>query len=398
MHSIQTINEFAFSPDDKIAPGHYLGEDIFLAQLLVMSGGGTMEPLKEIRKPIFSAPNGELVAHYSHATKDSAVRPCHSILIGRTGGLGDLTLLTPVLREIKRRWPSVKIAVACIKELGQSIHNIPFIDEVLQYPVARSVAETYDGWIWLENAIEKNEDAKTLHSVDCVAKFIGLDLPADCDKRQAYVVTEKERAWAQWAYPRINGKRRLCVQVGASARCRTYPQQKLGVVIAEFLKQEWEVFLLGQPGEVKVPEQPRPGLRIVTDGCTFRQRAALIETADCVLAPDSSLLHIAGALDIPAVGLYGPFPWQVRTAYNPTTVVLSRREGFSCSPCFHHATLQKQFPDNCPTRSKGFCGVLDAIPPDQIIKAIHEQVAKWSKRTDCENVVAFEPEAAGAKS
>jgi ADP-heptose:LPS heptosyltransferase len=110
-----------------------------------------------------------------------------------------------------------------------------------------------------------------------------------------------------------------------------------------------------------------------------------VESSDCVLAPDSSLTHIAGALEVPAVALYGPFPWQIRTAYCETTRALTRQEGFPCAPCHHHATIQKQFPDNCPTKAKGFCGVLDAIPPDQIIKAIEEQTAKFAK-----NVVQFE--------
>src|SRR5206468_2701848 len=136
---------------------------------------------------------------------------------------------------------------------------------------------------------------------------------------------------------------------------RTYT--KTGQVIAEFLKEGWEVFLLGREGEFKT--EPKPGLRCITDGWSFRHRAALIETCDCVLAPDSSLAHVAGALGVPCVALYGPFPWQLRTAYAPTTVALTRKEGYSCAPCHHHATPMKAFPDNCPTASKGFCGVMD---------------------------------------
>jgi ADP-heptose:LPS heptosyltransferase len=390
MHYIEIFNPIALGPGDEIKRGKYLAEDVFAGQMMVMAKGGVMRPLAEKRVPHFGG--GEiLMATREHSENGIPCQAfnhtCTSILFGRTGGLGDLTLLTPVLREIKRRWPSVKIAVASIRELQQSIQNLPFIDELLAYPVTVEKAEQYDGWVWLENAIENNPDAATLHSVDAVAKFIGLELPEDCDKKQAYVVTEKERQWAQWAYPRIGGTRRLCVQVCASARCRTYPQKKMQEVVGAMLEKGWEVFLLGAPGEIKA-DATRPGLRVVSDGANFRQRAALIETADCVLAPDSSLTHIAGALDVPCVALYGPFPWQVRTKYNLRTKALTRKEGFSCAPCFFHAHLREQFPSHCPTKDKGVCGVLDAIPPEQVIKTI-EEIAKPLPSDD--NVLEFKP-------
>lgn len=374
MHKIQIPSSITLSADDVIEPGTYLGEDVFSGQLLVMAGGGTMTPLEETRKPQFELETGDGFLMTRHTLGSvSHSKQCRSILFGRTGGLGDLTLLTPVLREIKRRWPSVRIAVASIRELQQSIQNLPFIDELLAYPVLESKAQEYDGWVWLEGVMEKNPDAKELHSVDCVAKFIGLPLADDTDKVQAYVVTQKERAWAQWAYPRIEGIRRICVQVGASATCRTYPAKQLQQVLGELLAKQWEVFLMGREGEIKADTR-RPGLRIITDGYTFRQRAALIETADCVLAPDSSLTHIAGALAVPCVALYGPFHWKVRTAYNPLTKALTGH-GFSCNPCNHHQHFNKVFPENCPTRDKGHCGVLAAITPEKIVATI-EEIAK----------------------
>lgn len=375
MHIIQLNERIDLGPLDIVQPGTYLSEDLLGAQLLVLAGGGTMRPLEEKRVPIFSEPrdDGSLKARYDNAPDGtSGTRECTSILFGRTGGLGDLTLLTPVLREIKRRWPSVKIGVASIRDLQQSIQNLPFIDELLPYPVPVETANAYDGWVWLENAVENNPDAKELHSVDLVAKFIGLTLPNDCDKLQAYVVTPKERADIQEAYPRLPGVRRVCIQPKASAACRTYT--KTGQVIAKFLEKGWEVFLLGREGEFKT--EPKPGLRCITDGWTFRHRAALVETCDCLVAPDSSLLHVAGALGVPAVGLYGVFPWQVRTKYCPTTVALVRREGFSCAPCHHHARPRHDFPANCPTASKGFCGVMDAIPVDKIVSTVEEIARK----------------------
>lgn len=386
MHIINLNERIDLGPLDIVQPGTYLSEDLLGAQLLVLAGGGTMNELREARKPLFSAPDADKELWTHQTNRDfigvpGQMKPCTSILFGRTGGLGDLTLLTPVLREIKRRWPSVKIGVASIRDLQQSIQNLPFIDELLPYPVPVETANAYDGWVWLENAIENNPDAKELHSVDVVAKFIGLTLPDDCDKKQAYVVTPKERADVHEAYPRLPGVRRLCIQPKASAVCRTYT--KTGQVIAKFLEKGWEVFLLGREGEFKT--EPKPGLRCVTDDWTFRHRAALVETCDCLLAPDSSLTHVAGALGVPCVALYGPFPWQVRTKYTPTTVTLTRKEGFSCSPCFHHEKPGRKFPANCPTKEKGFCGVLDAITPDSIVKAIEE----IARKPEEDKVVAF---------
>lgn len=374
MHILKLDAPVNLGPDNTVAAGTYYCEDLLAAQLLVMAGGGTMNELREKRRVHFGDDFGGAIYVMRQTPTESGgtlcgvAQPCTSLLFGRTGGLGDLTLLTPILREIKRRWPSVKIAVASIRDLQQSIQNLPFIDELMAYPVAQEVADKYDGWLWLEGAVEKGDDSKALHSVDCVAKFIGLDLPEDCDKLQSYVVTPKERADMHEAYPRLPGVRRLCIQPKASAVCRTYT--KTGQVIAEFLKDGWEVFLLGREGEFKT--EPKPGLRCITDGWSFRHRAALIDTCDCLLAPDSSLLHVAGALGVPAVGLYGVFPWQLRTAYAPTTKAITRREGFACAPCHHHASPMKQFPDNCPTKEKGFCGVMDAIPVEQIVKAIKE--------------------------
>lgn len=377
MHIVELKERIDLGPLDIVQPGTYLCEDLLGAQLMVLAGGGKMRPLEEKRVPQFGADDVEITGLCVKRNTDGhpysdVTNTCHSILFGRTGGLGDLTLLTPVLREIKRRWPTVKIGVASIRDLQQSIQNLPFIDELLPYPVPVETANNYDGWVWLENAIENNPDAKELHSVDCVAKFIGLELPEDCDKKQAYVVSPMERADIQEAYPRLPNVRRVCIQPKASAVCRTYT--KTGHVIAKFLEKGWEVFLLGREGEFKT--EPKPGLRVITDGWTFRHRAAIVETCDCLVAPDSSLLHVAGALGVPAVGLYGAFPWQVRTRYCPTTVALTRKEGFSCAPCHHHERPSKRFPDNCPTKERGFCGVLDAITPDAIVKAVEEIARK----------------------
>lgn len=348
MHLLKTCLPVRLTATHTLQSGEYLVEDISGAQLLIAADGDSMTPLTE-RRPF-------------DENKDWSGK---RILVVRTGGLGDLVLLTPILREINLRWPTAKIDVCAITEFGQALHHLPYVRDVVSYPMTKDAADEYDCWIFLENAIERNEDAKELHSVDVVAKMIGLT--GEFNKRQEYRVTMRETIWAEEAYPRVPGVRRLCVQPTASARCRNYPEGKLHEVCDVLLKDGWEIFLLAKPGEMQIGKDI-PNLRLLADGLTFRQRCAVLATADCVLAPDSSMTHVAGALEVPCVALYGPFPWQVRTKYSPTTVAISGVG--KCAPCFPHNRAGQAFPEKCPSKARGVCEVLEGIEPKRVLTKI----------------------------
>jgi len=370
MHHLTLKDPVVFTPSYVIPAGDYITEDLSGAQLVTHAGGGTMKPLEEERP-------------FDESKDWNGKR----ILFVRIGGFGDLTLgVTPTAREIKRRWPTCFIGVATMKHYQQVLLNLPFIDAILSDPVPKVDMLSYDAWIILENAVERNPRAKKLHMTDLVAEIAGLkgtvrDMsllgkgePALADKKPAYVVSQNESIWVMEAYPREVGKRRICIQVGTSAHCRTYPTAKMGEVAAMLTKKGWEVFLMGQKGEVKIQETET--LRnLAAAGLTFRQSCAVINNADVFLGADSALLHIAGALDIPAVGLYGPFPGELRTKYCPKTVVMSGSA--RCAPCFHHAvpTRRNYFPDNCPSRARGLCEVLESIKPEAIVERL-EKIAK----------------------
>jgi ADP-heptose:LPS heptosyltransferase len=372
MHILNLPVRLELGPQDIYPPGEYLSTDIVAAQMLLMADGGSMVPLREVRRFVTGAPP-------------------RNILIQRAGGFGDLILLTPVLREIKRRWPSVHLAVSTMGHYGVALANLPFVDEIVQFPVPLAVAETFDAWVFLENAIEKNSRAKELHMTELFAEIVGITDIADL--HPAYAVKPTEAIWCNEAYPR-NSMPRVCVQVGASAKCRVYPQQLIINGCEDMIQRGWEVFLLGTPGEIKWDQRVQlpPTLHDLTrSGLTFRQSCALINTADCVIGSDSALIHVAGALRVPAVGLYGPFPWKLRTKHCPTTVALTGSVNSKACPCFHHAsaTMRNHFPANCPSKDKGVCEVLADIEPKRIVRQAEKIMRKVSPLLN--GVVPFEP-------
>lgn len=359
------------NPGEFIKAGRYVADNLLCAQLINLCGDGEMEPMQEYRPFDESQDwNGK------------------KILLLRAGGFGDIINLTPSCREIKCRWPNCEVHVASMKLYSCVLENLPYISGRVEYPVSLDALHAYDAWVFFENAVEKNPRAEKLHLVDLFAEIIGLTkqpwigvsgmgwLGTDWTdhKKPEYVVTKEEIGWANVQYPRKPGLRRLCIQPIASGQCRVYDFAKMGHVIDAFAaKKTWEIYLLGAHESIRMQETPLVH-NMTVNPMTFRQSVAILNGSDCLLANDSSLIHVAGALDIPAVGLYGPFPWKLRTAYY--TSVLSISGKGRCSPCFYHESLGKltrdPFPKNCPSRAKNHCEVLASIPEKTIIAKIEK--------------------------
>ena len=356
MHIVDLASPIKASKEWTIPTGESLAEDISGAQFLIAADGGTMNKLHP----------EEVALRKFNPKEDWNDR---GILVMRTGGFGDLVLLTPVLAELKRRWPKCKIAFSCFKNFEPALHNLGLIDVFVSYPVPILEARQYDAWVLMENAIEKNPEAEKHHMTDIFAGKFGFDETDSFSRHPLYVVTEREKIWAEETYPRKSGVQRLVVQAEAKARNRCYPEARISAVVDHFSKLDgkWEILLVGEPKSLQVEESDRVK-NLTAHGTTFRQSCAVLATADCVLGSDSAMIHVAGALDIPAVGLFGPFLSKLRTAYSPSVEGIDGKG--ACAPCFHHVRRGQEFPAHGPCANKGFCVVLDGIAPKKVIDRV----------------------------
>ena len=296
------------------------------------------------------------------------------ILFVRPGGFGDLLFLTPTFAEIKRRWPETEIHVACYDRYREALMHNPDINSFVPYPVPMELWGRFQGHVWLENIIENNPEARLLHAVDVIAHRVGLEFD---DKAMRYFVRPEEKAEAERDFPRFPDRPiRVGLQMTASGACRVYP------MMHELSNRLWrdnghEVFIFGRAGEIKTNE-PEGVVNLTMKGKKFRQSCAILTTCDVIVAPDSALVHVAGALGIPCVGLYGPFPWKFRTAYAPNT--FSLQGVCPVSPCFHHSRPGTgPFPRNGPCFETGKCEALAAISVDRVIRQV-EKMTEWPKK------------------
>ena len=362
MHIVTLPETLETNPGEFIKAGEYVADNLLCAQLINLGGDGGMRPLSETRP-------------FNPSDDWNGKR----ILLMRAGGFGDIVNLTPTIRLFKKSWPKCEVHVASMGSYGTVLEHIPYVDGILKYPVLTSILDGFDAWVFYENAIERNPRAQKVPMADLFAEIAGFNMPifGKFDGKPDYVVTPDEVSWAKVQYPRKPGIRRLCIQPVASGACRVYQFSQMGLVLDAFkAKNQWETFLMGAPGEIKMQETDSQH-NLSTAGLSFRQSCAVVSECDCLLANDSSLLHIAGALGVPAVGLFGPFPWKLRTSYYTSVTALTGKG--RCSPCFYHESLGKltrdPFPKKCPSRDKGHCEVLATIEPKKIISTI-EKVAR----------------------
>ncbi|TSA41001.1 MAG: hypothetical protein D4R57_01140 [Verrucomicrobiales bacterium] len=281
-----------------------------------------------------------------------------SLLLIRAGGFGDLLFMTPTIRELKKSF--TKVSVACFDRYRHAASGV--CENFEDYPVVKSIAQSYGTVIGFDGIME-NEwaelDAENTHAIDLFAQACGVKLTD-----RSLSVRQPDPVWLA-AQNSVKKAPRIGIQVYSSSVVRTYPERMTGELILELSKLGFEVFLFGGPGEVRTsPTSPKNVVNLCERLLTFEQSIAMLTTCDALIAPDSSLCHVAAALKIPTVALYGPFPSSLRVSDK----CIKPLEGhLKCAPCFTHGHA---LPKGKPCSRLGYCEALANIPVKSIIKTL----------------------------
>lgn len=289
-------------------------------------------------------------------------RPSVEFVLYVGGGHGDQMFLAPAIRALHDRSPHWNIRV-CVFPSYFAVWQSPGLEFVQLEPYPMKAVDL-DGKIIVsfEGVIQPGKDA-----VSAMAERLCVEV---ADKQPYYSCTQAELEDAQERFPRTS-RPRVGVQVKATAKCRSWPQQHIIKLVEEFSRQGIEVHLFGAPGEVNGQMPPHvTDLTSASPSLSFRESCAALALCDVVVAPDSALLHVAGALDIPAVGLYGPYIWQERTSHSPSIRALQGHGGCPMAPCFHHQRVDQPFPEGCPGESANQCTEMAALTPERVFQEV----------------------------
>lgn len=284
-----------------------------------------------------------------------------SILIVRGGGAGDILFLTPVLAELRRRFPSAYVGLACVTRYHWVLSGNKNVDGLFDVPLPTSQLGRFDWIIDLEESVELDNER---HVVDIFAEKAGITVT---DKATSYSrVTDLAEFEKQ--FPKT--KKRVGIQLKASSPVRTYP--RVIELQKKFGELGWERILFAARGEFTPMRQALPGLISTAEtDWSWQKTTDFAATCDLIVGPDSSLIHFAGAMGIPAIALYGSFDSSLRLVHGSTRVLQSKRECV-LAPCAFHGRRGQVFPVGGPCNNINMCAPLASISPDDILSTAAE--------------------------
>lgn len=274
--------------------------------------------------------------------------PTARVVITRGGGLGDLLLLTPALAVLREAYPQAHLTLATIPEHVRILRETGLVDDCVGYFEAFASAP-YDfhcdlNW-YVENHAEQDR-----HRVDLFGEALGVT----CTSHRLFAgVRDDERrsvaeklgevplplVGLQYANPspyRLPSTEKLW-RVGEALR-------EAGLSVVPFSANSMEVSEPHLCGKLAIGEL-----------------FAFIESCSAVVVGDSGPLHVASAVDTPAVGLFGMVEPATRVT-SPLCVPLV--SSCVCSPCRGRRTPQCRTPVPC----------LEQIPNELIVQSVLEAI------------------------
>ncbi len=327
------------------------------------------------------------------------------ILVRATNWVGDAVMSIPALQAIRTRWPQAEIAILGRAWVTDLYRDQGYADRLLVFDhlgrhrgvwgrrrlVAELRRERFDAAVLLQNAFEAawiaararipvrigyNRDARGF----LLTRAVPIPLAGEIPPQESYSylellhragwlerlpmvekielrVSAAAREEAQTTLSRAgarHGAIRVALAAGAtygSAKC--WPAERFAELADRLMADfDADVVLFGTSGERGVAERIAGAMRrrpvTLVGQTSIGELPALLAACHLFVGNDSGAMHVAGAVGLPVVGIFGPTDADGTRPMTPRFTLV--RERVSCSPCFlRHCPVDHR----CMTRISG---------------------------------------------
>ena len=221
--------------------------------------------------------------------------------------MGDMIMLTPIIREYRMRNPNEFIGVET--HCTNVFQNSPYVDQV-----AKIINRPTERRIMLDGAYEKEfhrhpRDVYAEHVIgtsDFEGKYIEL-FPTEKDRIQV------DMWWEQFIGNA--GSVAVCHYGLTWVKLRT---QMLDDLMTHFLGKFDKVILIGQPIAAEYyPKKIKGFVDLVGSNWSIQKLHWLIQKADLYFGADTGIMHVAGTTSTPIVACFSFVDPRCREPYRP---------------------------------------------------------------------------------
>ncbi len=331
------------------------------------------------------------------------------VLVIRLSSLGDVLLTTPVLRLLRTHCPGARLEVLTKDIYAELLRANPCIDQVHEFHAHEGVLQTlrrlrrlrYDviidlhrtlrsrllsyglsapyklaynkhtlrrallvhvGWNTLRAMVPVAERyAAPLRRLGLTAPLPPLELPLTPASQEVM------RLYIRQALPEYVGRPLLAVAPGARWPTKCWPLERFAAVAQHLAQaQDAAVVVLGGAEDVARAQAFSQHLSVPvldsTGKLSLLHTAALLQQCHLFVGNDSGLMHMATALTIPVVAVFGPTV-QEFGFYPLTTQARVVSAQVACRPCSTKGSL------HCP---QGHHRCMTQITTEQVYAAVRD--------------------------
>ncbi len=300
-----------------------------------------------------------------------------TLLVFAQAAIGDAICMTPALREIKRRYPEMKLWVAISGRARPVLEGLSYIDKLLPHPCPFKDVAKADYMVKLVEMVGRPE----FDNMNMVQYFLWkMYLYFAEDETPDIVIDDNIKKELGEVFDEIRkisgGKKVLLFHYLSSSIHRTLPPRFLKD-IEDLIWNEYAPVICSLPEEDITVEIALDVYGIRAGNLSplmknIKYLIAAVSLSDAVITADTATVHIAGALKKPTVLISGAIEPELRCETYPTVIpVRPNYQGETCkSPCMIHALgepcseakVKKQFYSPC----------LDSIPPKVVYFALKD--------------------------
>jgi heptosyltransferase-2 len=343
------------------------------------------------------------------------------ILIRGVNWIGDAVFITPAVRTIRKAFPDAHISLLVKPWVSDIFRNNPDINEIIIYEdrfsslpgklkLARIIRKKgFHMAILLQNAF----DAALIAWLAGIPERIGyssdfrkalLTRPIDIKRKNLeqhqvfYYLDLLKEAFniepdstepslylgeneADDARTLLHGSLDLSAETpliginpgAAYGPAKRWPHERYAELIEKIIRElNARVVLFGSKAEEEISRRivsrilpPKSTFLNIAGRTTLRELAALISECDVFVTNDTGPMHMASALLVPVVAIFGSTDHKATGPFGEGHTIVTRN--IPCSPCF-----KRECPEDKTGTREGYLRCMTAISTDDVFRAVQD--------------------------